>query len=80
MDSVYYLEHIRAEKVQGKFDFIISRAVTRLKAFYTWIENNIDPDSFNDIDNGILYLKGGDLNDELNDLNKKHLIFNIKDY
>src|SRR6202012_5306310 len=57
--------HIRAEQVNEKFDFIISRAVTRLNEFYPWIKNKFSKTSKNALPNGILYLKGGDLAEEI---------------
>lgn len=62
--------HQRAETVEGKFDFVISRAVTRLTPFYEWIKNKIAKESKNSLPNGILYLKGGDLDEELNEFIK----------
>jgi 16S rRNA (guanine527-N7)-methyltransferase len=54
-------EQIRAEQIRGKYDFVVSRAVTRMKEFYGWVENKIkDQESTHTLDNGILYLKGGD--------------------
>lgn len=58
-------EHNRAEQVAGKFDFVVSRAVTQLKDFYPWVKNKFDNQSKNKLPNGILYLKGGDLEQEI---------------
>lgn len=58
-------EHIRAEQIKGSYDFIVSRAVTAFPVFYTWVHNKISPRSFHALPNGILYLKGGDLSEEL---------------
>ena len=58
-------EHIRAEKVKGEFDFIVSRAVTKMDDFVKWTRNKIAKKSNHAIKNGILYLKGGDLTEEL---------------
>ncbi|MEM1405295.1 MAG: 16S rRNA (guanine(527)-N(7))-methyltransferase RsmG [Bacteroidota bacterium] len=71
---------IRAEQVQGKYHFVISRAVTRLKPFYQWIKNKFEPESFNDLDNGLLYLKGGDLTEELKEAKKKYQLFDLSDH
>lgn len=57
--------HSRAEQIQDKFNFIISRAVTRLGDFYPWIRGKFAKENINAIQNGILYLKGGDLTDEI---------------
>jgi 16S rRNA (guanine527-N7)-methyltransferase len=58
-------QHGRAEKVKGKFDFIVSRAVTNMSDFVKWTRNKVRRDSYHEIENGILYLKGGDLTEEL---------------
>ncbi len=52
--------HIRAEQVDEKFDFVVSRAVTRLKDFHPWIKNKYNKQSKHTLQNGLLYLKGGD--------------------
>jgi 16S rRNA (guanine527-N7)-methyltransferase len=57
--------HSRAEQIEGKFDFVVSRAVTRLIEFYPWVQGKFNKDSKNAIANGILYLKGGDLTEEI---------------
>jgi 16S rRNA (guanine527-N7)-methyltransferase len=57
--------HQRAEQVNEKFDFVISRAVTRLKEFYPWVKDKFNKQSKNKLPNGILYLKGGDLTQEI---------------
>ena len=57
--------HLRAEQVADKFNFVVSRAVTRLIDFYPWIQNKFAKENKNAIRNGILYLKGGDLTEEI---------------
>ena len=73
-------EHARAEQVSGQFDFVVSRAVTRLAEFYPWVQNKFNKKSFNDLDNGILYLKGLDLMDEFDQLKKPYQLFSLKDH
>ena len=73
-------EHARAEQVSGQFDFVVSRAVTRLTEFYPWVQNKFNKKSFNDLDNGILYLKGVDLMEEFDQLKKPYQLFSLKDY
>jgi len=73
-------EQVRAEQIKGEYDFIVSRAVTRLKEFYSWVNRKIKKDSMHELFNGILYLKGGDLEEELAELKKPHQIFDISDY
>lgn len=55
----------RVEAVSEKYDFVVSRAVTNMKDFVSWIKFKINKKSFNDFKNGVFYLKGGDLEDEL---------------
>lgn len=57
--------HSRVEAIPDKFDFIVSRAVTDLPTFYNWVKNKVLKKSSNSLENGILYLKGGDLEKEL---------------
>jgi 16S rRNA (guanine527-N7)-methyltransferase len=74
--------HERAENVNGHFDFIVSRAVTALPKFLPWVRKKVKKRSSNTLNNGILYLKGGDLHEELNSLNLKNKpsIFGLDDY
>ena len=58
--------HKRAEDVTGTFDFVVSRAVTRMERFVPWVQHKINAKSNHAPSNGILYLKGGDLKEELN--------------
>lgn len=71
---------IRAEDVDEKFNFIISRAVTTLPVFYKWIENKIISKNQNSIKNGVIYLKGGDLTEELKAFENRNTVYNISDY
>ncbi len=73
-------QHERAEKIKGEFHFIISRAVTEFPEFYNWINKKISKDNFNDLQNGILYLKGGDLREEFGKYYNKSVFYNLKDY
>ena len=73
-------EQIRAEDVKNKYDFVVSRAVTKMKEFYRWVSNRIKPDSHHSLDNGILYLKGGELDEELNELKRPYSLYNLSDY
>ena len=63
-------EQLRAENVKGDFDFIVSRAVTNMPDFYSWIKDKIKKQNKHELKNGILYLKGGDLTEELKDFPK----------
>lgn len=73
-------EQIRAEQIKGRYDFVVSRAVTRMKEFYGWVNNKIKDDSTHTLDNGILYLKGGDLDEEMNELKCPYSVYNLSDY
>ena len=73
-------EQMRAELVEGEFDFVVSRAVTRLLPFYGWVKGKININNYNKYKNGILYLKGGDLKEELKELGKKSRVFEISEY
>jgi 16S rRNA (guanine527-N7)-methyltransferase len=60
-------EQLRAENAKGDYDFIISRAVTNMPDFVSWIKDKIKKQNKHELKNGILYLKGGDLTEELKD-------------
>lgn len=66
--------HGRAEKVQGEFDFIVSRAVTQMDDFVKWVRKKIKKKNRHELKNGILYLKGGDLTEELKNFPKANLV------
>ena len=72
-------EHKRAEQVNGQFDFVVSRAVTKMKVFHQWVRKRISTKQKNTFFNGILYLKGGDLTDELKGIKNVEL-YNIPDF
>ena len=69
---------IRVEKLDSKHEFIISRAVTKMNKFKKLVKGRISSENKNHIKNGILYLKGGDLKDEMKNIN--HKIYNISDF
>lgn len=73
-------QQARAEELVRKYDFIISRAVTRMANFYPWVKNKIRKEEFNEFQNGILYLKGGDVDEEMEELNKSYVVYHIDDY
>ena len=72
-------EQIRAENVKGDFDFIVSRAVTNMPDFVSWVKTKIKKQHKHELKNGILYLKGGDLTEELKDFPKATL-YDLADY
>lgn len=73
-------EQIRAEQINHQYDFIVSRAVTRLKEFYGWIHRKTKKQNRHERDNGILYLKGGDLDEELNELKRPYQVYDLSEY
>lgn len=62
------VHHGRAEDIKGQFDFVVSRAVTRMNRFIPWVQGKIKKPSINPWPNGILALKGGDLSEELGEV------------
>lgn len=71
---------IRAEQLDGEFDFVVSRAVTTLPEFVPWVKGKISKTQYHTLHNGILYLKGGDLDAELAPFRKKVRTWNISDW
>ncbi|WP_091867327.1 16S rRNA (guanine(527)-N(7))-methyltransferase RsmG [Pricia antarctica] len=69
----------RVEVVKGQFDFIVSRAVAAMPTFVHWVKGKIKKESFHERRNGILYLKGGDLAEELKGYRTAE-IFDLTDY
>ena len=70
--------HGRAEKLKEKFHFVVSRAVTQMPEFLRWLTGKFEKEQFNEKHNGVLYLKGGDLAEELAGLRCE--IFQLKNY
>lgn len=84
-------EKARAEELPGKYDFVVSRAVTRMAEFRNWMkgkikdntpleEKNLSQGIFPFLKNGILYLKGGDLKEELSEAKVKYQLFNLSEF
>ncbi|MCL6294178.1 16S rRNA (guanine(527)-N(7))-methyltransferase RsmG [Jejuia spongiicola] len=71
--------HSRVEEINDTYDFIISRAVAAMPTFVHWVKGKIAKKQNHDLKNGILYLKGGDLSEELKDY-KTASIYNLTDY
>jgi 16S rRNA (guanine527-N7)-methyltransferase len=71
--------HERAENIKGSFDFIVSRAVTAMPDFIRWTTRKIAKKNINPLKNGILYLKGGDLSEELSTVKQKMELFNLNE-
>ncbi len=72
-------KHDRVENIAGQYDFIVSRAVTKMPDFVKWVKGKIKKDSIHPLKNGVLYLKGGDLTEELSPY-KNVKIFDLKKY
>ena len=70
----------RVEEEKRKYDFIISRAVTDFPGFVSMTQKNIEKSGCNALNNGILYLKGGDLSEELSGFGNQVRLWNIKDF
>lgn len=74
-------EQARAESLKGSYDFVISRAVTQLVKFYPWVAHQFKPESLHELKNGVLYLKGGDLQEEIEASKLKSIkTYTLSDY
>lgn len=73
-------QHIRVEEVKQKFDFVVSRAVTSFPKFVAMVRTKISDQSTNELGNGILYLKGGDFEDEVAPFGSKVKVYNLPDF
>lgn len=73
-------EHQRMEKVSGKFDFIVSRAVAQTKKLFIWAHQKVSKEQHNDIDNGMILLKGGDLAQEMKEFGRPYIEKDLSDY
>ena len=71
--------HSRVEEINGNYDFIVSRAVAAMPTFVHWVKGKIAKEQKHDLKNGIIYLKGGDLTEELKDY-KTTTIYNLTDF
>ena len=70
-------DHLRAENVKGQFDFIVSRAVTRLNNFLPWVKNKVQAGFESSLPNGMLFLKGGDLEEEISEVKADIEVFEL---
>ncbi len=73
-------QQIRAEELKGEYDFVVSRAVTSLPEFVPWVRKNIAKKQRNAMPNGIIYLKGGDLTEELKPFRNRVFVKNLSDW
>ena len=70
----------RYENLQGQFDFIMGRAVASLPEFFNALSGKILKKNMNDKPNGMIYLKGGDFNDEIEFIHADHSTFELRSY
>lgn len=73
-------EHIRVEEVKQKFDFVVSRAVTAFPRFVAMVRTKVASKSNNDLPNGILYLKGGDFEEEIEPFRKLIQVYELQSF
>jgi len=73
-------EHTRAEKVNGRYDFILSRAVAPLKDLYQWSKGKSKTKSQHDLYNGLLCLKGGRIEEEVREMNLNYATYPINEF
>lgn len=73
-------DHIRAEQIDTRYDFVVSRAVTRLAEFYPWVQGKFLKKDRHALPNGIIYLKGGDLQAEIRESRLPAQVFPIGQY
>lgn len=73
-------QQVRVEKLKDQYDFVVSRAVTRMKPFLQWVRNKIKKEKSHYISNGVLALKGGDLSEELREIKYHYRTTDISTY
>lgn len=72
--------NVRVEQIPGSFHFIVSRAVTALPTLYGWVRKSVTASSFNSRPNGLIVLKGGNLNEELKPFRNQVSVISLQDY
>ncbi|MEH0156859.1 16S rRNA (guanine(527)-N(7))-methyltransferase RsmG [Limibacter armeniacum] len=73
-------EQVRAEKVKDKYDFVVSRAVTRINVLFRWIQDIIKKEDKHDFHNGLICLKGGDLKEEFAKFKRNYRFYDMADF
>jgi 16S rRNA (guanine527-N7)-methyltransferase len=73
-------EQARVETLKDKYDFVVSRAVTTLPEFHGWVQGKISKTKRHKVPNGLFYLKGGDLTEEIKPFKNKVTLFSISDF
>jgi 16S rRNA (guanine527-N7)-methyltransferase len=73
-------QQVRAEDLVRKYDFILSRAVTRFANILPWVKNKFKKEDFNELQNGLLLLKGGDVDEEMEEREVSYVTYHLDDY
>lgn len=73
-------QQVRAEDLVRKYDFILSRAVTRFANILPWVKNKFKKEDFNELQNGLLLLKGGDVDEEMEEREVSYVSYHLDDY
>jgi len=73
-------QQVRAEDLVRKYDFILSRAVTRFANMIPWVKNKFKKEDFNELQNGLLLLKGGDVDEEMEEREVSYVSYHLDDY
>jgi len=74
------IRHTRMEDLKASADFIVSRAVAEIPVLFGWVRKNIIPGGIHNLKNGLLALKGGDIQDELKSIPDRVQVFNLGDF
>lgn len=73
-------QQTRAEELNRRYDFIISRAVTRFANMMPWVKGKIKKEDFNEFQNGLLFLKGGEVDEEMEERQVSYVSYHLEDY
>ncbi|MCH7398739.1 16S rRNA (guanine(527)-N(7))-methyltransferase RsmG [Belliella sp. DSM 107340] len=73
-------QQVRAETLVRRYDFVVSRAVTRFTNFFPWVKGKFKKEDFNEFQNGIFLLKGGDVDEEMEERNVGYVTYHLSDY
>jgi 16S rRNA (guanine527-N7)-methyltransferase len=73
-------QQVRAETLNRTYHFVVSRAVTQMEKFYPWVKRKFKKEDFNEFQNGIFYLKGGEVDEELESLHLSYVTYHLEDY
>lgn len=73
-------QQARAESLVRRYDFVVSRAVTRFANFIPWVKNKFRKEDINEMQNGLLLLKGGDVDEEMEERNVGYITYHLEDY